>query len=211
MPRCQDVFPVWRLTPGPLVSVCWQSWHLTLETSRNTGNMSACGNVWGNAGQTDILASQYNKYHQLPGAGVSVNVTSWHEDWGEEWPPNTYSLCSVYKGNHQWFIRKCTVPTINTVHIRILLKLAVLESNLKAIFGYKGGFHVAFQVAVWKIYSRINRSYIGNMTSMTDNSFKSEQHTRALSVTNCIIKSVPWFLVSWIGPLGLDKKLIYKF
>lgn len=73
----------------------------------------------------------------------------------EEWPPNTFFLCSVYKGNHQWFIRKCTVPTINTVHIRILLKLAVLESNLKAIFGYKGGLHVAFQVAVSKSYSKV--------------------------------------------------------
>ena len=41
------------------------------------------------------------------------------------------------------------------MHIRILLKLAVLESNLKAIFGYKGGFHVAFQVAVSKSYSKV--------------------------------------------------------
>ena len=48
--------------------------------------MSACGNVWGKQGQTDILASQYNKYHQLPGAGMSVNVTSRHDGW--EWPPN---------------------------------------------------------------------------------------------------------------------------
>ena len=125
-----NVFPVWRVSFGPLVSVCWQSsWHLTRATRRPVA----------------MYGAMRGKQTSLPANTTNIQSCLRRD---KVWPLNTrlaakyFPLLLCIKGNYQWFIRNCIVFTITTVHIRILLILAVLESNFKAIFSYKGGFHV---------------------------------------------------------------------
>ena len=141
---------------GPLVSVCWLRPDI-LEHWQHVRLWQCMGQTGANRGKQTSLPAN------------TTNILSCRgREWVWMWPPDTmvgngrqhFPFLSVYEGNHQWFIRKCTVPTINTVHIRILLKPAVLESNLKAIFSYKGGFRVTFQVAVQELWQimRLDRA-----------------------------------------------------
>ena len=116
---------------GPLVSVCWLRPDI-LEHWQHV-------RLWQCMGQTGANRHPCQPIQQIPSVAGGGNEcecdlpTRWLGMAAKHFP-----FLSVYEGTHQWFIRKCTVPTINTVHIRILLKPAVLESNLKAIFSYKG-------------------------------------------------------------------------